>query len=244
MKKMINVPLTATELCREAMKTLLFTGDGARPAALKGTYTAGSSNVVIVTGSNGSGKSLLRRIFYTLLKNHNAGVSIRMSSQEGRSGYMASMIYGLEEMFPTGLLSINTTKRILLPNNESEKLAVIIDEPEIGMAEETSMAFGQMLFEEIQKQWECLTMVVVITHNRHIARSLSKLNPNYIQLGSLTYLDLNAWINREVVPADIDKLQSEAAKRKERALAILNTDGRNLPPVGRGKARRDSSVFP
>jgi predicted ATPase len=211
---------TINFLQRRVLRTVLFTGDGKNPPALVARLTKQpGARAVMISGANGSGKSLFRRLVQTICC---TGKSLRCItlSQEGRVSNRLQ--YGLEEIFPTGLNSLRVMQQAFAQQDE-RRLVLVLDEPEIGMADETAAATGRRLAELIEAAGENIAHIFVISHNRHFVRGLMQgTKLHFLQFGTTPLPSLAAWVDRPVVPVDLSAMEAMAIATKDRALAIMN----------------------
>lgn len=160
------------------------------------------ASVVVVTGENAAGKSLFRRLLTAHLNKRD--IQVIHLSQQGRatSGVVRAMVYGSEEDEATGAISCHTLLTGFTTSRGREKDHVLIyDEPEIGMSEEAQMGAGEFIVNELVGNWpQKLLGYVVMTHSRHIAGQLMKINgAKFVNIGG-KYKTAEEWINRSLVP--------------------------------------------
>lgn len=106
---------------------------------MKGVTWRGKE-LLVVTGANASGKSLVRRLFQVFVKKR--GFEVIHLSQEGRDagGFARVFVYGSEGDEATGVISAKTlVKGFRTSRNRDNEHLMIYDEPEIGMSEEAEM---------------------------------------------------------------------------------------------------------
>jgi hypothetical protein len=162
--------------------------------------------ITLLTGSNGSGKSLIRSQMCLEIQDRlnlskpalvtHASMSLRTSSNAsmGALGGMARDVDWLATSYNTLHLLSSVFK-----SSENAKL-VCIDEPEIGLGEETQLAVASYLNEELPKlNKPCL----VITHSRLIVQNL-KFD---FFLNMDGYKTAEDWLNRPIMATDLNKLK-------------------------------------
>lgn len=169
--------------------------------------------ITILTGSNGAGKSLIRkivgpRISEKLERDQNQNIVAQTSMQqrtESRPDFGAlSGIMRDTDWSPTSLETIRKIKGLV--KNCSDRY-IVIDEPEIGMGEETVMGLIQYLnktLKSLMKDNKCLG-VMVITHSRLIVQHLKV--DNFVNIDGLTK---DKWLNRIVEPVDLEDLEERS----------------------------------
>lgn len=162
-------------------------------------------SVTILTGSNGSGKSLLRGQLPRRLEKParlvHASQELRTASNAGL-GAMSSFAHDLPWL-PTSQTTLHTIRQIL---KHASGNYVVIDEPEIGCGEETVMALAAWLNEQLAaRPADCLG-VMIITHNRYMVEHLA--HDNFFNLDGFDTKD--EWLNRPLIPTDLAALEENA----------------------------------
>lgn len=169
--------------------------------------------ITILTGSNGAGKSLIRKIVQRdladkLSKNENESLVVQTSMQQrtesraewgALSGAMRDLAWT-----PTSMETYNKIKSLLQHGTDR---FVIIDEPEIGMGEETILGlinFFNETLPKLIKEEKCLG-VMIITHSRLIVQHLKA-----DCFHNIDGMKKEEWLNRKVKPANLDKLQDRS----------------------------------
>lgn len=151
----------------------------------------------ILTGNNGTGKSLIRNNLSGFIDDKIDGeikaVSMDLRTRSG---------FGISSEMPTLSTSQNTfnlIQGVLSQIKKSEKQNyLILDEFEIGCSEETILAISLFLEKELK---DLNVGWMIITHSRIAVQNISS---NYfINLQGLTKEE---WLNREIVPIDLEEL--------------------------------------
>ncbi len=147
--------------------------------------------ITILTGANGSGKSIIRKLLPGRV------------SKETQGGKCQSI--SIENMVNQHIVSFPTSKNTFLAleslrENIYQKLCstkyIILDEFEIGCSEETVLAFSKYINSYIS----CTNIgVLIITHSKLAVENLKY--DNFINLQGLTK---DEWINREFIPTNLD----------------------------------------
>ena len=117
-------------------------------------FKIGRRRLLLVTGSNATGKSFVRRLFEafcpTRFKIHTYTMSFEHRSKSSMSDNpLIGLLYGAEFCRATSANTVSALRNMLRSSAKSEKRhLVIIDEPEIGLSEETELAVGSILARE------------------------------------------------------------------------------------------------
>jgi hypothetical protein len=186
--------------------------------------------VLIITGENAGGKSFIRRIFQAFLGNRRKPISSYSFSMEARSrsasdgNIFLTLAYGDEGYAATSANTVRSIRTILDTSDKGEKMhIIIIDEPEIGLSEETELAVGRMISERLSDEWpDNRVGVVVMTHSKHIVRELMGLpGSKFLNLFN-RYPTADAWLGREIVTTDLDAFCDDSLEKFRRIREMLS----------------------
>lgn len=180
------------------------------------------NKVTILTGGNGCGKSVIRKLLPSKIKekvetiyneeiNSSLVTSVSMETRTNLSpefgGGYSSMMHDL----PWLATSVNTISLIQdlfksLLNKPSEKIKdkrfIVLDEIEIGLSEEVLLGLCDYLNDAFDKIKDNTLGVLVITHNRDVPWVLN--HDMFLNLEGLTEGD---WLNRETRTVSLDDLE-------------------------------------
>lgn len=212
---------TARTLTRDVIKGFKFFGD--KDPVIPHTLHYGRNPLVVVTGDNGGGKSIFRRLVGFACK--DAGVEFIHLSMEGRTGgmmgAMASFVYGSENWEATGLNSVRTVTGGIKTCRERDSDHVIFwDEPDTGMSDELAAGAGKLILNFILKKPKHTKAVFVVSHNRYLVRKLAAAKPHFLHMGRHPYASLEEWATRPVEPADVEAAMEEGITRSRRISAM------------------------
>lgn len=174
----------------------------------------GESKLVIISGDNASGKSMVRRIVCAALS--KMSMECIHLSQQGRSANngnpMRGFIYGTEEYDSTGYNSAKTIQTCLKTSWSREKRHCIFwDEPDIGLSDSYAAGLGVAIREFIEKPPDKLYIAFLVSHRKAMVEQLLPIKPWNMRLGGC--LDLVSWLKAPVIPASPEKLHEEGLKR-------------------------------
>lgn len=193
-----------------------------------------TEGISILTGSNGGGKSMIRQQFALKYKNGKIenpnkrkckaiSMQLRTSTNPAFGALSSAMLDN--EASPTSLNTFNLIQGVFqasglykeIKEGEVEALSetgyIILDEPEIGMAEETVTALVLWLFKHISLLKREKIGLMIITHSRllvdmFLAHSIeNNYSLNFYNLDNLSieeYVDKN----RVIIPTDLELLKS------------------------------------
>lgn len=178
------------------------------------------NRLTILTGSNGSGKSFVRKLMNSKMSkkfpNENIRKLVSEISMQKRTDVNNSLIgtgFGFmffdDPRFPTSISTFNLINKLLCAcfSKKENKSYIIIDEPEIGMADESQLGIAQYLKENLPKILENSLGIMVITHSKVIVRELR-------ECGDFYYIDkdmtVDEWLNREIKPTDLERLREKS----------------------------------
>jgi len=165
--------------------------------------------VTVLTGSNGSGKSLIRSQLGSRTRKEHDGKLVVHTSMALRTG-LHSHMGGLGVMVrdqkdsPTSyetMKSIQTAIRSLRGNY------LVLDEIEIGCARETVMGLVGWLNENLREGVKDSLGCMVITHSEYVVENL-----DYDQFLNMDgFKSAEEWVNRDVKPTDLEALQENSS---------------------------------
>lgn len=176
------------------------------------------NKITVLTGSNGSGKSLIRK-----------QLCFRLSKKIENSDYKrlvaeVSMQKRTESVADWGALSTCMHDVSWLPTScstydlidsmfhtflkeDAAKRYLIIDEPEIGMSKEAQLGLVNYLVKMIPDILKYTYGLLIITHSEVLVDAL-KDKAEFFNIDK----DCTAeeWLNRELVPLDLEELQKKS----------------------------------
>ena len=172
--------------------------------------------ITIMTGSNGSGKSLIRKQLPFAMKERldlddakETRGMIQSTSMDARTGSNPEMgaLSGMMRDTDWFATSQNTLHSLdgLFDNGIGDKTKyIVIDEFEIGCGEETILALTQHINKKLKSliKNKKIMGAMIITHSR-----LGVQNLNHNEFINLDGMTEEEWLNREVVPTDLKKLK-------------------------------------
>ena len=174
--------------------------------------------ITLLTGSNGSGKSLVRKqVCFRLSRkipgsNYaklTADVSMQRRTESNPEwGALATIMHDDGET-PTSCSTYHliTTMMNTFLNEDGSKRYLIIDEPEIGMSKESQLGLMQYLNTKIDDILKYTYGLLVITHSDVIVNALKD---RAVFLNMDTDCTADEWLNREIIPVDLEKLENES----------------------------------
>lgn len=172
----------------------------------------GGTRVLLVTGGNCTGKSLLRRIIHCRMKSD--GCEVWQFSQQLKTAHFARVFLGDEDEESTGFITAkNMLKTLRLVDEESkDKRFIIWDEPEIGLSEESQIGLAQKLRTAFDRQRKNLIGVVFLTHSRIFVQILKDM-PSLQWVSLDGYATPDAWITRKLEAVDPELLREQGFQR-------------------------------
>lgn len=178
------------------------------------------NKVTILTGGNGCGKSVVRKLLTSIIKEkvkaiYNEEINSPLVASVSMETRTASRpdFYALSSMMhdlPWTATSVNTISLIRnlcnsLLDKSSEKIKdkrfFVLDEIEIGLSEEVLLGLCEYLNDIFDKIKDNTLGVLIITHNRNVVKKLN--HDKFLNLEGLTEGD---WLNREIRPVSLDDL--------------------------------------
>ncbi len=168
--------------------------------------------VTVLTGKNGSGKSLLRKLvsgYLSIKLGTNPEKTVASISMESRTQqkheFSALKSMGIDNPEnPTSGETLNNFNMILSCISKDHPRYIVIDEPEIGMGEEMVCAVADMFNEKFKVLPEGCLGVMIITHNRHLVKTI---NGEFLNMEGM---DRESWLNRKIIPVDLTTFEDES----------------------------------
>jgi predicted ATPase len=169
--------------------------------------------VTILTGSNGTGKSFIRKIVGFKLAEKKGGdktkTFVSQTSMEQRTGTNADWgaLSGIMRDVGWTPTSTETLGKIQnLMDDRFKDRYIVIDEPEIGMGEETVLGLVEYLNERLEELRKGNFLgVMIITHSRLIVEHLKA--DSFINIDGLSR---EQWLTRKLVPTDLKDLEERS----------------------------------
>lgn len=164
--------------------------------------------LTILTGSNGSGKSVIRKILPTRIQAklgkdspERLVSSLSFMSRAGLNSMCGINFLRDAEWTSTGDNTVNLLKSII---NHDERF-IVMDEVELGMGEELQLSIANYInsikYEVLKKSYGLL----VITHSRIVAKTLKE--DAFFNIDGIETKE--EWLNREIVPTDLDQFEND-----------------------------------
>ncbi len=180
----------------------LFAGDGPLPVRRE----PGRSNLILVTGENATGKSMLRKVMSGAL--HKNKVEAIALSMQGRTsvGTFASFIYGDESSRATGCNTSNTISTAMSTSRGRDgRHAIIWDEPDVGLSDNYAVGAAHEILEFMRSPPEKLFYALVTTHRKAMLEALMAGEPHHLRLGDT--LTLREFLVSPIAPKRLDELR-------------------------------------
>lgn len=143
--------------------------------------------LILVTGSNGSGKSMLRQQISLRFRQDGLKTAYMSMEQRTSSNPNFGALSGIFQDTPWIATSSNSLHFLdgLLKNNENR--FTIIDEPEIGMSQPMVKAVAQKLVDVFKT---LNNGMMVISHNKHIVKKM-------LEQDNVVFVNLNGFTSKE-----------------------------------------------
>lgn len=180
------------------------------------------NRLTILTGSNGNGKSFIRKLMNSKMGEKfpdrdarhlvtEVSMQKRTDSNNSLMGTGFGFMFFDNPRFPTSISTYNLIDKLLYSCVDSEKKRdksyIVIDEPEIGMADESQLGIALYLKSKIPKILENSLGIMIITHSKFVVREL-KDNADFFY----TDYDMtaNEWLERDIVPTNFEDLRIQS----------------------------------
>ena len=119
--------------------------------------------------------------------------------------HQAFILQGMENEESTGVNSIHMVEGVMRnAKNREHCNIVVIDEPDIGLAESYSRAMGLYLAQEIRELSKLTKLVVIVSHSRALLEPLLAFRPAHIRFGD--DMKLEEWLEKGPPQRSIEEL--------------------------------------
>lgn len=167
--------------------------------------------IQVLTGDNGSGKSLIRKVLCTTLRERENDNTIKVSdiSMERRTGLHSELGGGgvfLRDTswYATSSNSLGFLKSIL---NGITNRFVVLDEPEIGMSQDLQLSVGKFLSDKLPTILKDNKGVLIITHSKELVRNLT-VEHTFINIQKKTESE---WLNETAKYIELDEFEKKCS---------------------------------
>ena len=193
---------------------------------LQASYEIGSgdSRLIIVTGENATGKSIFGRVLQEGCHWNNSKIEcIKISMAfRTRGGIESSFVFGDENKFSTGAISIGTVlSGVTTSRNRKKQHFMIWDEPDIGLSPGYQAAVGQYFTQYVSNLPELTVGVAIMTHSQRLLQPLVALHPHHIRMGGDGLL-LNQVAFGEIADQSIENLETLQKRSIELLQSLQN----------------------
>jgi predicted ATPase len=167
-------------------------------APLKATYHEGDveSRVVIVAGTNASGKSLVLKVLSAWLHQDKIEpITVSMKFRAGHEVYgpQRVMMFGSEDDESTGVISTSAIKTAFVTaRGRNSAHYVLLDEPDIGLSEEYAVPLGRFIGQFSADPGAHTQGMAIVSHSKPLIKGVLrevKLRPHFIHMDGMTNLD-------------------------------------------------------
>ena len=169
-----------------------------------------TGHVTILTGDNGTGKSLIRKVLCSSLRNQENDDTIKIAdiSMEKRTGLHAGLGGGGVflrdvEWVATSDNSLSFLYSLL---NSAKDRYLVLDEPELGMSQDLQKSIGIYLSKRIPETMKENRGMLIITHSREFVRSLSVEHVVFVNLQKKSEEE---WLNESAKEIDLDDFRKK-----------------------------------
>ena len=168
-----------------------------------------TGHVTILTGDNGTGKSLIRKVLCSSLRNQENDDTIKIAdiSMEKRTGLHAGLGGGgvfFRDVEWVGPCATSLSFLYSLLNSAKDRY-LVLDEPELGMSQDLQKSIGIYLSKRIPETMKENRGMLIITHSREFVRSLS-VEHVFVNLQKKSEEE---WLNESAKEIDLDDFRKK-----------------------------------
>lgn len=165
--------------------------------------------LTILTGSNASGKSVIRKILpkyiaqkLNLDSPEHCVSSLSFMTRAGLNYTCGINFLRDDDWTATSTNSVDKAKHVLTFKDRF----LVLDEVELGMGEELQLAFAQYINSVKEKVLKDSYGLLVITHSRIVASTLNE--DAFFNIDG--YETKQDWLDRKIVPTDLKQFEKDA----------------------------------
>lgn len=165
-------------------------------------------HLTILTGENGTGKSIIRKCLGSHLKSQypDEHVQTATMSMDNRTGLdTGSDVTCFTRDLNWTCTSENSIHLLKTFLNSVEDRYLIIDEPEVGMSDSLKLSVGQWFTKRFPEVLGNNKGILLITHSKEIVRKLKTLEHVFINIQGK---DEETWLNEEPSVIDLDEFEN------------------------------------
>ena len=179
---------------------LLSSQDGIEPVIESNITLHPESKVLLISGMNASGKSVIGKIFEENCKKNE--IPIRSCSMRNRTSglFGQRIIFGDESDSSTGYNSFSSAISGLKSTFGSETPSLmILDEPDIGLSEEYAGALGEYFAQLLNESVPKTQGIVIISHSKHMFKRFLEAYKNPVSKSYIgrKEVSFDEWLYKE-----------------------------------------------
>lgn len=185
------------------------------PSSLSANSRKSEAKLLIVTGGNATGKSFFSRLVHEYCRHYVSAkvevLPITMSVRTSGGIHLAFMLHGAENSESTGVNSAWMLQGAFkTAKSRKHGVAIILDEPAIGLSESYCAAMGKFIAKQIKEMSANIKLVVLVSHSRVLIGSLvtslfkKKARPHHVRFGD--DFSLSQWLAGETPTKSINDL--------------------------------------
>lgn len=180
------------------------------------------ADVLVVTGENAGGKSLvfmiLNQLARTFAKQDHVSLEVMDVGMHRRTeaGVQRAMMFGDEHTDSTGNISIKVVQQAVVTSKKREGYHyLMLDEPDIGVGEGYHNAIGEFLVDFSTEMPEKCLGLVIATHSRRITKKLLDAGATSLRVGG-DLRPIEEWIRDGDIEKTVEDLVNLKAVSHER----------------------------
>jgi hypothetical protein len=180
----------------------------------------GQIPLLVITGENASGKSLLRRLFQALAKKKNVEAIAVSPEFRSKAGFANAFIYGDESYEASGQIACKVILGAIKTSRAREKPHIIIlDEPDMGLSDNAAAGCGQEIVDFCLDPPQNLGFFAVITHRRAMLAPFANVKASHLRVGD--NLTLQEVVDQPIVPVAPKDLCTRSLEMFRRVAKLL-----------------------
>lgn len=150
----------------------------------------GHDKLLVITGENASGKSLIRRLLQAVAKKQSCEAIAVSPEFRQHGGLRNAFVYGDETYQASGEIACHVVIGSMRTSQQrAEPHLVILDEPDMGMSDNTAAGAALAIAQFCYDPPPHLGLYAVVTHRKAMLEQFLPYRPSHIRVGDKLTLE-------------------------------------------------------
>ena len=169
----------------------------------------GHDRLLVITGENATGKSLLRRILQQLSRDDKVEAMAISPEYRQMGGIARAFVFGDETYEASGQIACHVvTTAIRTSKGRETPHIIILDDVDVGLSDNASAGVAEAIVAYCNEPGPHLGFVTVITHRKPILAAFAQAGASHIRVGD--ELTLTQVVEQPIIPIPPEVVQERA----------------------------------